>query len=536
MNHDLTVKMKNALDVLDRLLCKKTGYRRYALAACLGMLLTLSLPPLYILPAACLALTAILRMHDACLTKRNAFLLGWWFGLGHFVTGLYWISFALLVDGSAFWWLIPFAVFGIPSVLALYIGLTFLALHHFSSTGLKKLYLFATIWTLVEMLRGVLFTGFPWNLIGSIWNATLPMLQLASIVGIWGLSFLTILILAAPYTLWHQHRARWRPCLVSILLLMLVWIGGNWRLAHAPSEMVPDIRLRIVQGNIPQTLKWEEDKKSDHLNSYIQLSLKPGYEHITHLIWPETAMPYTVWDNAPWGMAVLKDIVPPNGALITGVLHGVLNFNGSSDPTIGTIWNDAMVLSSSGKPQFYHKSHLVPFGEYIPFRNILGSTISKITEGSVDFTSGTGPKTLSLSGFVPFSPLICYEAIFPDNVIDKNTPPQLLVNLTNDGWYGYSSGPFQHFESARLRAIEQGMPLIRAANTGISGVVDPYGRVITHSELQTTTVLDSELPRALSTPTLYSKIGRTGIVIPLMFFLLFSLFQNRRRHDTIKPI
>ena len=517
--------------VISRVL-STTGYYRYALAALLGAILSLALPPLYIFPAASVALVFILRMHDALNSRASAFWLGWWFGFGHFTTGFYWISFALLVDVAQFWWLIPFALFGIAGIIALYLGLTFLLLYLIPARGLWKIMLFATLWTLIEMLRGLLFTGFPWNLIGSIWGFSTPMLQLASVWGIWGLSFLTIATLTMPYMLWFSDKHPWRACLGALAVLTSVWGLGAWRIHQNPHQAVPNIHLRIVQGNIPQTLKWDPQKEQQHLNRYIQLSLNPGYENITHLIWPETAIPYPIQNESDSMISLLRPIIPQSGALISGALH----IEATPAGEINRLWNAALVLPHTGNIQFYHKSHLVPFGEYIPFRNLLGDAIQKMTDGRVDFSAGEGNKTLSVPGFVPFSPLICYEAIFPNEVRDPTTAPQVLINVTNDAWYGISSGPFQHFESTRMRAIEQGVPLIRAANTGISGVIDPYGRIMVQSKLETTGVLDAELPKALTSPTLYSKMGRAGIALPLILFLVFSLFKNRNRHVSIRKI
>lgn len=504
------------------------GRNHLLVAVALGACLTLALPPISLFPCAIVALTSLLWLHDQCNSKAAAFKLGWWFGFGHFVTGLYWISNALLVDASVFGWLIPFALFGIAAVVAVYIGITLALLHITLTQGWLKVITFAAIWTLIEMLRGVLFTGFPWNLIGYIWTFSLSMLQTASIVGIWGLSFIAIICCAIPYiSTSKQPKARCYFIILSLLLLIVA--GGTWRLSHSSNSTVPDIYIRIVQGNIPQTFKWDPTQEQRNFNKYIQLSLQEGYEKVTHIIWPETAIPYPLNEQSEVIHSALKPIVPENGALISGAIHVETDASGA----LKKIWNAALILEKSGHTQFYHKSHLVPFGEYIPLRKTLHLPLQKITAGMVDFTAGNGPQTFSLPHFVPFSPLICYEAIFPQEVVNTRVHPQLLINVTNDAWYGYSTGPFQHFESARLRAIEQGMPLIRAANTGISAVIDSYGRIIQQSTLETTAVIDSELPIALTTPTIYYHIGCLGVATPLLCLFLFSLFKNRKRHVSI---
>jgi apolipoprotein N-acyltransferase len=510
------------------LLHRLTGKRRWFAAFGFGICLTLALPPFALLPCAVIALTCILWLHDSCATKSSAFWLGWWFGFGHFLTGLYWISNALLIAPMQFGWLVPFALFGIAGVVAVYMGLLFVGLYYLKATGTLKVILFAVLWTLIELVRGSLFTGFPWNLLGYMWVFSTSMLQLASVFGIWGLSFLAVVFCAMPYTL-GQGKRNWKPLVRTTLLIVMVGAWGSWRVGHATTAIVEGVYLRIVQGNIPQTLKWDPTQEYHNLDHYIQLSLSEGYGKVTHLIWPETAIPYALHDQSDVITSVLRPIVPMKGALISGAVHVEPDENGE----IKKLWNAALILERSGRTQFYHKSHLVPFGEYIPFRS-LGLPIEKITGGMIDFTPGPGPQTLSLPGFVPFSPLICYEAIFPAEVANTMEPPELLVNVTNDAWYGYSTGPFQHFESARVRAVEQGIPLVRAANTGISAMVDSYGRIIARTSLQTVAVLDVALPVALTEKTLYSRVGRIGVLVPLVLFLVYYLFKNKNRRASIR--
>lgn len=491
----------------------------------IGLLSALALPPVYAIPVLLLVLPLWLCFHDQAQSKKQAFGIGWWFGFGHFAAGLYWISFALLVDVQQFGWLIPFALVGIAAVMGLYIGLVSVSLYVFRAKGLHKILVFAVLWTVVEFIRAYAFTGFPWNLIGYSWSFSTSMLQLASVTGIWGLSFLTVAVASLPYLFFASSRKKatlWM--LTGLGLLAVVASAGALRLASATDAVVEGKKIRIVQGNIEQDLKWDPEQEWNHLDKYMKLSTSAGYETITHLIWPETAIPFMVTQYSEAQLvSLLSPIIPAQGGLISGVMRG----DQTSFGTLETLWNSMVVVDKSGDVQYYDKAHLVPFGEYIPFRKWLTLPIQKITAGSVDFQEGPGPMTLHSEHFVSFSPLVCYEVIFPDTIVDQTNRPSLLINTTNDAWYGFSSGPFQHFQMARVRAIEQGIPLVRAANNGISGVIDAYGQILHHTNLQTTDIIDSAIPVALSEKTFYAAYHYRPIALIFAIFLLFSLFQNR---------
>lgn len=282
---------------------------------------------------------------------------------------------------------------------------------------------------------------------------------------------------------------------------------------------MPGVRLRLVQANIDQRMKWEEAERANTLRKYLALSTQPGPMPVTHVVWPETALPYFL-SSDPELLRILSRIVPPGGLLLTGAVR--------AEPGNGSyrVWNSIHAIDDGGQVvATYDKVHLVPFGEYVPLRNVL--PLDKITPGASDFTAGPGPRTLVLPGLPPVSPSICYEAIFPDALVAPTEPRvQWLLNVTNDAWFGQSAGPHQHFASARLRAIEQGVPLVRAANTGISAVVDPYGRVLAHLALGSEGVLDSPLPLALP-PTPYARLGDLALLI--MLAIAFGLILLGRR-------
>lgn len=508
------------------------GWRRYGLAALLGVAAALALPPFHVLPLLWVAFPVLLWQIEGCMAKRQAFALGWCFGFGFFVAGLYWIANALTVDTARFWWLIPLAAVGLPALLALFTALTVLAVHLLRLRGLALALGFALFWLVAEYLRGHILTGFPWNLLGYVWAPSDAMLQLAALTGIYGLSLVTVLAACLPAV-----RSRGAMA-AAVALLLLVWGGGAVRLAGAPAADDPALRvegvlLRLVQANIPQREKWAGLNPRDHLIRHLELSARPApgdrstlgpTPGPTHVLWPETAVAYLLNEDIQ-ARALVGRVAPDGGAVLTGAIR--VKRPAGERPRY---WNSLHAIGPGGLVQAtYDKAHLVPFGEYVPLRQIFGFLPAVAT--SLDFQRGPGPRSIEVPGLPPVSPLICYEAIFPGAVADPDNRPGWLLNVTNDGWYGYSTGPFQHFQIARLRAVEEGLPLVRVANTGISGVVDPYGRVVARLGLEEAGFLDAPLPVAL-TPTPYARWGDAplaGLALLLATLLLAPLAAPRGR-------
>ncbi len=492
-----------------------SGWKRRLLLLLFGALVAVALPPLYITPLAFVGFCGFFIILNNSVNYKTAFSAGWWFGVGYFTAGLYWISVALFVDISSFWWLYPFALFGIPLVLAVYIGLvgicTFSLSKYFS--GWRLIIIFTNIWVISELLRGYLFTGFPWNLTGYVWAFSDNILQIASITGIWGLSFLGVLVFTIP-VLWLEKgrniKSLYIPCLAVLFTLLVIFVWGGWRLSSASAENVQGVKLRIIQGNIEQDLKWDEEKRYPILAKYMKMSVQEGYDEITHIIWPETAIPFVTFLGSDL-YKLIGGIVPKKGALITGALRAEIDSRG----TIDKLWNSMEVINHKGELySYYDKTHLVPFGEYVPFAYIL--PLNKIAYAPVNFAIGKGLATNKAPGFPDFSGLICYEVIFPGQVVDKQNRPGVIVNVTNDAWYGNTSGPYQHLVMARVRAVEEGIPLIRSANNGISAVIDPYGRVIAKTKLSTEAVLDSYLPMYIKEPTTYNRYSNAVIILLIL--------------------
>ena len=494
------------------------GWRRWALAFLLGALGAGAMAPLHGVVLLVPAMTGLLWLVFSRPAGRSALIVGWWFGLGHFSTGLYWIANALLTHPERFGWLAPFAVLGLAGVLAFFPAFCALLSHRLAHnrSGVGRVFVFAALWTGFEWIRSWIFTGFPWNLIGSAWVFSDAMIQFAALAGVYGLSLLSVIVAAMPALLagndgWRTEASPWRPLSLAALALVVVWVGGALRLSGASEETVAGVRLRLVQPNIDQKLKWKSDQRQKNLAEQVRMGsamAEPGSPPPSHVIWAETAATYFIANDAASRNTIARG-TPTHGLTITGAPRAM--------PKRGSeyrVWNSLHALDRDGKiTGTYDKFHLVPFGEYMPFRDIIG--LSKLTAGSTDFSRGTGPKTLRLKGLPPVSPLICYEVIFPGQILDKRDRPEWLLNLTNDGWYGVSSGPYQHFAAARLRAVEEGLPLVRVANTGISGVIDGYGRVKARLELDTKGILDNGLPRSLK-PTLFGRLGDWIVVFVVL--------------------
>ncbi len=488
------------------------GWRRALAAIVLGVLAALALPPLHVIPVLWLAFPGLLWLIDGASRDRGAFAVGWGFGFGHFSAGLYWIAYALLVDPERFGWMIPFAVFGLGGLLGLFPALAALAARRLARPGVPRVLMLAAAWTLFEWVRGWILTGFPWNLIGTVWLPVLPVAQFAALAGTLGLGLLTVIVAAMPALLACPTPPRRAAVAASLAVLAGVALWGALRLPAGPVDAVPGVRLRLVQANIEQTLKWKPEMRAQHLKDNLDLTWGPGFDRVTDVVWPETAAPSFLAQD-PVARQYLARAAPPGGLLLTGAARGTAP---GVEPF--QIWNSLQAIDDRGDiVASYDKAHLVPFGEYVPLRSIL--PLAKLTAGGADFTAGPGPATLDLPGLPPASPLICYEVIFPGAVVEPARRPDWLLNVTNDGWFGLSAGPYQHFAAARLRSIEEGLPLVRAANTGISAVVDPYGRVIGELPLGAKGVLDSALPRSLPRPT---PFARGGNGVPLLLLMLVA--------------
>ncbi len=516
------------------------GWRRRGIAFAAGAFSALAMAPFNAWPILFLTFPTLVWLIDGAGVGRwggvaAAAMTGWWFGFGYFLAGLYWIGYAFLVDAPTFGWLLPIAVIGLPAVLAIYTAVGAAAARLLWTRGAFRILALGVALTASEWLRGHLFTGFPWNAFGFALTSPLALAQAASVFGIWGLTFIAIVVCASPATLGDEPSDTPRPWLpLTLGLACLVVLGGfgAWRLERTPTRLVGGTHLRIMQPNLQQDARFNYSAKQAVMDRYVALSSRStdqqahGMGDTTQLIWPESSFPFFLTREAD-ALAQIAHLLPSNAVLITGAVR----LADPDNPAQSGVYNSIYVIDHTGSiAAVYDKVHLVPFGEYLPLANLLGRIgLQDITEERGGFLAGDRHRLIAVPGAPPALPLICYEAIFPGEVMPPGGRPGWIVNVTNDGWFGISTGPYQHFQQARVTAIELGLPLARAANTGISAVVDPVGRVIDSLPLGTEGVLDAPLPRAIGAP-IYARFG--DALAYIMIAIAFVAVMRRRRAGT----
>jgi apolipoprotein N-acyltransferase len=513
------------------------GWKRAAIAAAAGALSTLAMAPFNAWPVLFLTFPVLVWLIDGAGAGGHrgvpaAAWTGWWFGLGYFVVGLYWIGYAFLVDAATFAWLMPFAIFGLPAYLALFTAIGCALARLLWTRDIARILALAIGLTAGEWLRSVVLTGFPWNTFGYALTEPLALAQSASLIGIWGLTFLTVAIFASPAVLidsTSRGRKPWMAPVAALALLVVMGVFGAVRLSHEPTRLLPKVKLRIMQPDLQQDARFNYSAKAAVMQKYLALSDRSsgpqstGVRDSTVLIWPESAFPFFLTREAD-AMAQIASLLPQGTVLITGSVRAPDLPPGSR---ITRAYNSVYVVDHGGNVlSVYDKLHLVPFGEYLPFQDWMEKLgFQQLTKVQGGFIPGTVRRTMEIPNAPRVLPLICYEAIFPDTVATRDDRPGWIVNLTNDGWFGISTGPYQHLQQARVRAIEQGLPVVRAANTGISAVIDPLGRVVARLGLGLEGVLDSPLPAA-NPPTVYA---RTGDIPALMIVAIALIVVIRRR-------
>jgi apolipoprotein N-acyltransferase len=506
-----------------------SGSRRAGIAIAAGAFSAASQAPLNFWPILFVTFPLMVWLIDGAPAQRwrgawVCAVTGWCFGFGYFIACFYWVGHAFLVDADTFGWLLPVAVIGGPAYIALYTAIGFAGARLLWRRGALRILAFAIALTVAEWLRGHALTGFPWNAFGYALTWPLELAQTASVIGIWGLTFIVIAVFASPATLTDKHSetARpWLPMVCALVVLLAMFLFGLERLLRTPTRMVDGVELRIMQPNLQQDAKFNYSAKAQVMEQYITLSSRKGnrprgLDEVTHLIWPESAFPFYL-NTEPDALAQIASLLPEGTVLITGA-------DRTGAPPPGAASTDARtsiyVIDHQGAMlALYDKVHLVPFGEYLPFQRLLErlglSQLTKVTGGLI---AGERRRPMVTPRAPPALPLLCYEVIFPNELAISEARPGWLLNLTNDGWFGISSGPHQHFAQARLRAVEQGLPLVRAANTGISAVIDPLGRVVRILPLGTEGLLDGPLPQRIS-PTIYSRFGD----LPAAFLVAIAL-------------
>ena len=467
------------------------GWRADLAAFALGVLSAAALPPVFALPILLIAVPGLLLLIDAARGPAVAARRGWWFGFGLHLVGLYWVTEAILIEAARFWWFVPIAVPALSATLALFIAPA-AALARCARAGWPRSLALAGAWVLGDLARQVVLTGFPWNLWGSDWEFPGRLgdifIQPAAWVSIHGLTFLTVLLASVPLLGW-----RWR---IGGVALVAVWgAAGLLRLDELKQTPPPGLKVVLVQGDVPEGQKWDRDLALRIFRRYLELTHKGVAEAgggPKVMVWPETASPFLL-EPDPEARQAIEAAAGGGPALI-----GAVRFDRRGRPR-----NSLFALEGDGTiAAVYDKWHLVPFGEYQP--RWVPIPVQVVPGGG--FARGGGPATMHVPSLPSVGPSICYEDIFPGQIIDAADRPDWMVNVTNDAWFGNSTGPRQHLAAARMRAVEEGLPLMRAANTGISASFDAYGHELARLGLDRTGVLTVPLPGKLP-PTLFSRFG-----------------------------
>ncbi len=503
-------------------------------AAATGALATLSLSPYsywIVLPVSFSALVWLLDGAGAHRSFWRGFAIGWAFAFGYFVPSLWWISEAFWVEPEKFAALIPFAVAGLPSYLALYWGVACGIAARIWPGGIARILLLAVMLAVGEWLRGHMLTGFPWNLPGYGVSSLDGLSQVASLAGIYGLTLIVMLVAMSPAALWQHgrpvrlaHAGGFLGLMAALVVGMHAW--GTARIASAASLPPDQGRIvRLVQPSIPQDRKWDPAWRQHIIDTYISMSARPWPDAAASgaplLVWPESALPVLLAEEDDLRRRIAA-LMPTGSLLFTGGLHRVMQTDG-----MATIYNSLLAIDQTGHILGRHdKVRLVPFGEFLPFAFILEPLgIRQLANLPGGFSEGVHDRVVQVPGAPAFAGFICYEAVFPRS-IPWETRPELLLNVTNDAWFGTSGGPHQHLAQSRFRAIEQGVPMVRAANTGISALIDSFGRIRSRIDLGVVDSLDIRLPPT-TIATLYSRLGDLVFGLLLLGVIAANLICRR---------
>lgn len=494
-----------------------SGWRADFAGFTLGALSAAALPPIHVIPVLLIAVPGLIALIDATRGPGGAARRGFWFGLGHHVFGLYWITEAILLESARYWWLVPLAVPALSALLALFIAAP-CAAAKLAPPGWRRVAMFAGTWVLADLARQFIGTGFPWNPWGSVW--AIPglagdiMIQPAALIGTPGLTLITVLLAATP--------AIGARAVIGGAVVLLLWAASGWHRLQEPEPRPTGLQAVLVQGNVTQGQKWDQNAMMAAFERQLALTrqgVASAAGHPTVVIWPETSVAFLLQYDQAARDALMQAAKPALAALVGG-----LTFDAPpSRDTLDTNppYNSLIALTPDDSiAGIYSKWHLVPFGEFAP--SWVPFAI-QVVPGHFGF--GAGPRTLHVPGLPAFGPLICYEAVYPAQVIDEADRPSWMVNITNDAWFGNSTGPRQHLAAARLRAVEEGLPLLRAANTGITVAFDARGHEIARTVLNTAT----ELTVAIPGPRPATSFSRWGLVVPGLLSLVCASLGVRRR-------
>ena len=536
-----------------------TGWRRYGLAFLSGIGATLAMAPYYIFPLLVVGFSTLFILLDQAslqTAKRplwRAALTGWFFGFGYFLTGIYWMGFAFLVRAQEFAWMVPIAIPGFAAFLALFFALPsllYVILREWIITSsrrqrhpywLANILLLSVCLSLFEYLRGHVMTGLPWNLVGQAAVGYLPLAQSASFYGVYGLSLVLVFLSLLPALDFVAPVRAFRQISWSLLCLagfVGLLTAGVARLSFGTSLDVTPAQIAIVQPNIAQKDKIDPALAGANFDKLMSLSqrvekaapLRQSADASEQrlMLWPENAVAWI--DEQPFVLEAINQRVSRDVTIFAGAIRREpASVIGGNDEYFNAmaILQGAQQSSPRAVSSFYDKHHLVPFGEYLPLKGLLKAlNLSQLAPVQDGFKPGSGPSVFKI-GTLTIAPLICYEAIFPGALYPAGQRPDLMVTSTNDAWFGDGAGPKQHLDQARLRSIESGVPMARSANTGISSLIDGYGRVLEAIDLYKTGVIHAQIP-PLAPRTLYDRFGDLSWLALLLLMSAAGVLLGRR--------
>jgi len=520
------------------------GWRRLLLCALAGAVAGLGVPPLFFLPALFLAFPVWVWCLDGAERRPGwrqafgpAFRIGFAFGLGHFAVAFHWLGAAFFIEGGVLLLLMPVAILALAALIAIFWGLASALAHTLWSDGPWRIVTLATALAAAEFARGHLFSGFPFDLLGYALTANEEMMQLASVVGVYGLTLLAALMAMTPALIWpggdRPLAGRLAPFFLALVAIAGQVAFGQYRLNTTAVATRDDLRLRLVQPVIYEHSDWTRVDPAAVVTRLIELSetrtgpSDPGLASIDQLVWPESAFPFFL-SEYPDALARIGRMLPETTTLLVG---GPREDYGADGLPLRTNpgYNAILAIDGAGEVvASYDKSHLVPFGEFLPFPEVFAALgIRQFVPGANGWAPGTGRRLMSLPGAPPFLALICYEAIFSGDLGPDVSNADYLLNITNDAWFDGSIGPAQHAHHVRLRAVEEGMALVRAANSGITMLVDPLGRVTARLAEQQMAVLDVSPARRLA-DTVFARLRHLPFAAALALGAAIAVLSSRK--------
>jgi apolipoprotein N-acyltransferase len=511
---------------------------RIGLALAAGVAAAMAHPPFGVLPGL-LGYALLMFLAERSTSVRGGFWMGWLAGFAYFFISCWWVAEAFLVNPAQAW-MAPFAASLLPIGLGLFWGTATALYRRFQPDGMKRVLFFAALFCLLEYLRGTVLTGFPWNPAGASWKAGSAGSQFAAIAGVYGLSFVTVAAAAAfaPLLAAGPRKARVATAVAGAVVIAALVVGGAMRLSSARLELTGTV-VRIVQADVAQESKWTPEAYQGIVDRYVNLTARPGAVVPDLIIWPEGALPASanqVFAPGSPDAAAIARAVQPGQSLIIGLGRG------QPDPTApegARYFNSLFVLTDEGGDGLritatYDKYRLVPFGEYLPAGGLLGALgVRSLTHMPLDFSPGPRPAPIDIPGVPRAQPLICYESLYPGFTPGAAGRPGWIVNISNDAWFGRTSGPLQHLNLASYRAIETGLPVVRSTPTGVSAMIDPWGRVVGDEKLEPgeSGVIDARLPRPTAV-TLYGRVGDLLFALAVIIGLATAAPLHRIRRRT----